>query len=132
MVRRVLHFLALALLVLASPARGLFLPGGGPQGCCCCGEAGEPGPGPCGMPKAPCAPSCPASGAAQGVLAPMVAAARAQAVQAEETSPRREPAPWPEALAGALRPAPLPVPAAHGPPLPRFGNPQAGLATFRI
>lgn len=132
MVRRVLHFLALALLVLASPARGLFLPGGGPQGCCCCGEAGEPGPGPCGMPKAPCAPSCPASGAAQGVLAPMVAAARAQAVQAEETAPRREPTPWPGALADAPRTAQQSLPASHGPPLRVFKDPQAGLATFRI
>ena len=132
MARRVIHFIALVVLVLGGPARAMF-GADAPRAVCCCGEA-NPGQdlGPCGMPKAPCAPRCPHSGASQAIQAPILRTAEVQAARIREAGPRREPAPWPAAIAAARTfTAPASVPASHGPPgIPR--DLQAGLCQFRI
>jgi len=134
MVRRVLHLIALVLLVLSGPAQGMVM-AGVPHPGCCCGEAEGAGGdlGPCGMPKAPCPPQCPRSGASQGLQAPMVRTARVQVADARETAPRREPAPWPAVVAAAGCPeVPAVALGSPSPPRGRLGDLQAGLCQFRI
>ena len=134
MARRLLHLIALLLLVLSGPAQGMVL-AGVPHPACCCGEAmGAAGDlGPCGMPKAPCPPQCPRSGAAQGLQAPAVLTAKVHAADLREAAQRREPAPWPAAyaVAGSLEMPASPL-ASHSPPRGRPGDLQAGLCQFRI
>ena len=132
MARRFLHFLALVLLVLTGPAQGLFT-SEAPQRCCCCGEAPEPGSdrGPCGMPT--CPPTrCPPTGASLTAQAPVLLASRVRIAQVRLREPRREPSPWPPRAAMTPRAASAGPARAHGPPLRRFGDPQAELRTFRI
>jgi hypothetical protein len=131
MARRLLHLIALVVLVLAGPAQGMFAPA--PPPTCCCGEADTPGQdrGPCGMPKGPCAPRCP-TGAAQATLAPAVTVTAVQAAQKRRAAPRRESAPWPSTYAVRLPAAPAPANLFRGPPPLRFRDPQAGFSQFRI
>lgn len=132
MIRRVLQMLSLVALVLGGPAQGLFIPAPPASACCCCGtDDPGPEPGPCGMPKGPCAPRCPQAPASQTLRAPVALAAPAQAAQRRRLIRTPEPAPWPAEVAWFQASAPLaPSAPAHGPPSPP--DLQAKLCQFRI